>query len=320
MMEKRKTLVLSFLLIPLLFFGCGKKQTAKEEVGEKKGREIVLGYSTPALNNTFWIRVTNGINEECNKRGVKVIVTDAQDNPNKQLSDVEDLIQKKVDALLISPYESDPIVPAVQSANRANIPVIIVDIGTSGGEYASLIISDNIKGGKLAGEYMVKVLNGEGKVAHIQCQLGAVNAQKRGQGFEEALKGTGVKVVAKRPADSRRDLAMKVMEDILQRHPDLDGVFAQNDEMALGALQAIEAAGKLGKIKVIGFDGNKDALEAIKAGKMLATVAQLPEEMGKMAVDVALKVLKGEKVEKNIYVPVTLVTKENVDEFLSKFK
>jgi ribose transport system substrate-binding protein len=167
---------------------------------------------------------------------------------------------------------------------------------------------------------MVKALNGKGKVAHIQCQLGAVNAQKRGQGFEEALKGTNVKVVVKRPADSRRDKALQVMEDILQRHPDLDGVFAQNDEMALGALQAIEAAGKLGKIKVIGFDGNKDALEAIKAGKMLATVAQQPEEMGKMAVDIALKVLKGEKVEKNIYVPVKLVTKENVDEFLSKFK
>ncbi len=320
-MKKEFVLLIS---TSLLFFllGCGKKQ-AKERVETemvKVGKEIVLGYSTPALNNTFWIRVTNGIKEECNKRGVKVIITDAQDNPNKQLNDVEDLIQKKVDTLLISPYESDPVVPAVQSANRANIPVIIVDIGTSGGEYASLIISDNIKGGRLAGEYMVKALQGKGKVAHIQCQLGAVNAQKRGQGFEETLKGTGVKVVVKRPANSRRDLAMQVMEDILQRHPDLDGVFAQNDEMALGALQAIEAAGKLGKIKVIGFDGNKDALEAIKKGKMLATIAQQPEEMGKMAVDIALKVLRGEKVEKDIYVPVRLVTKENVDEFLSKLQ
>lgn len=319
---RRKAIFLAISLIVLPFFwGCGKK-TSKEGKTEvtKQGKEIVLGYSTPALNNTFWIRVTSGIKEECDRRGVKVIVTDAQGNPDKQLSDVEDLIQKRVSALLISPYESDPVVPAVQSANRANIPVVIVDIGTSGGEYASLIISDNIKGGRLAGEYMVKALKGKGKVAHIQCQLGAVNAQKRGQGFEEALKGTGVKVVVKRPADSRRDLAMQVMEDILQRYPDLDGVFAQNDEMALGALQAIEAAGKLGKIKVIGFDGNKDALEAIKEGKMLATIAQQPEEMGKMAVDIALKVLKGEEVEKNIYVPVRLVTKENVEEFLAKLR
>lgn len=314
-MMKKILLMVAFLL-PVLFLSCGKKQAVKKEGGES----FTIGYSTPALNNTFWIRVTKGIREECDKKGIKVIVADAQDNPYKQLNDVDDLIQKKVDVLLISPYESDPIVPAVKSANKAGIPVVIVDIGVSGGEYASLIISDNYKGGQLAGEFLKKVLKGKGTVAHIQCQLGAVNAQKRGQGFEDALKGTQIKIVAKRPADSRRDLAMQVMEDILQKHPNLDAVFAQNDEMALGALQAIEAVGKVGKIKVIGFDGNKDALEAIKAGKMLATVAQQPEEMGKMAVDIALKVLKGEKVDKEIYVPVQLVTKENVDEFLKKFQ
>jgi len=284
--------------------GCNRKPA-----GEKK---IRIGYTTPALSNQFWNRVAGGIKEDAAKNGAEVIVLDAQGDSGKQLSDVEDLIQKNVSAILISPWDTDTAASCIKKANKAKIPVIVVDIGTSGGDYASFIVSDNKEGGRMAGKLVAEKLGNKGKVAHIQCQLGARNAQLRGEGFEEIMKEKGIQIVAKQPADSRRDLGMSVMENILQANPDLNAVFAQNDEMALGALRAIETSGKKGKILVVGFDGNDDAMKAIKDGGMFASVGQQPEEMGRIAFQTAMKVIKGEKVEKEIFVPVKLITKDTL--------
>ncbi len=279
---------------------------------EATGELIV--YSAPDLNNTYWLRVSAGVEEGAKLAGYKLQTLDAQGKADKQLSDIQNILQKKPKALLISPYESDPIVPAVKQANEAGVPVIIVDIGISGGEYAALIISDNFAGGKLAGEWMAKELGKGAKVAHIQCQLGAENAQKRGKGFEEAAKAAGLQVVAKQPADSDRSKALTVMQNMLQAHKDIKGVFCQNDEMALGALRACETAGR-DDVLICGFDGNNEALEAIKAGKVGATIAQQPEEMGKSAVDF-VKQLGTLEPGKEVDVPVVLVTKTNLADFL----
>jgi len=293
--------------VMLIGTGCANRKGA----GSKKMR---VGYSTPALSNQFWNRVTAGIKNEAIKNGVDVVVADAQGDSGKQLSDIEDLIQKNVSAILISPWDTDTAASCLKKANRAKIPVIVVDIGTSGGEYAAFIVSDNKEGGRMAGRYIAEKLGDKGKAVHIQCQLGARNAQLRGEGFEEIMKEKGIPIVAKQPADSRRDLGMSVMENILQGNPDVNAVFAQNDEMALGALRAIETSGKKGKIMVVGFDGNDDAISAIKDGGMSASVGQQPEEMGKIALDTALKVLKKEKVNKEIFVPVKLITKESLEQ------
>ncbi len=304
---KRYIIVATVIMLGLtMLFTCG---CAKKKTGRAK---MVVGYSTPALTNQFWNRVSNGIKEEGAKNGMEVLVADAQGDSGKQLSDVEDLVQKKVAALLISPWDTDTAAACIKKANRAGIPVIVVDIGTSGGDYAAFIVSDNKEGGRMAGRFVAEKLGGKGKVVHIQCQLGARNAQLRGEGFEEIMKEKGIPIVAKQPADSRRDLGMSVMENILQKNPDVSAVFAQNDEMALGALRAIETGGKKGEILVVGFDGNDDAISAIKDGGMAASVGQQPEEMGRIALQTALKVIDKQPVDKDIFVPVKLITKDTL--------
>jgi ABC-type sugar transport system substrate-binding protein len=255
------------------------------------------------------------VGEEAKKAGAELRVVDAQGDARKQLSDIEDLAQQRMDAILISPYQSDPIVPAVRAANEAKIPVVIVDIGVKGGEYAALIISDNFAGGRLAGEFIARKIAGKGPVAHISAQPGVENARKRGAGFAQVMTERGIKIAASQSAYSERAKGMEVMENMLQAHPDLRAVFCENDEMALGASRALIGAGRP-EVVVVGFDGNPDALEAIRKGQLAASVAQQPEEMGRMGVRIALKAIAGEPVEKTVQVPVTLITRDNVAQFL----
>ena len=276
-----------------------------------------LAYSTASLANVFWQRVTNGVREQAKTEGAQITVVDAQGDARKQLSDIEDLVEQRVNAILISPYQSDPIVPAVRAANDSKIPVVIVDIGVKGGKYAALIISDNFAGGRLAGEFIAKQIGGKGAVAHISAQPGVENARKRGQGFAQVMKERGIKIVASQSAYSERARGMDVMENILQAHPDLRAVFCENDEMALGATRALIGAGRK-EVVVVGFDGNPDALDAIRRGELAATVAQQPEEMGRMGVRIALKSLNGEMAQETVQVPVTLITGDNVAKFLPK--
>jgi len=276
-----------------------------------------MGYSVQDLGNQYWQLVAQGIKDRAAELGnIDVIVLDARTDPGRQLAQVEDLIQQKVDVILLSPWDPDPGGSCVEAANKANIPVIVLDVGVNSGKIETFIVSDNLKGGELAGEFIAQKLGGKGKVAHIQCQLGYKIPALRGEGFTNVMKKYGIEIVAKQPADSQRSLGMKVMEDFIQAHPDLNAVFCENDEMALGALEAVKAAGLQDKIIVVGFDAIPDALCSIKNGELAATVAQKPYEIGKMGVDAALKVLKGEKLPETIYVPVELVTPENVDQFL----
>lgn len=280
-------------------------------------KRIVIGYSVQDLGNQYWQLVAQGVKDRAAELGnIDVIVLDARTDPGRQLAQVEDLIQQKVDVILLSPWDPDPGGSCVEAANKAGIPVIVLDVGVNSGKIETFIVSDNLKGGELAGEFVAQKLGGKGKVAHIQCQLGYVIPALRGEGFTNVMKKYGIEIVAKQPADSQRSLGMKVMEDFIQAHPDLNAVFCENDEMALGALEAVKAAGLQDKIIVVGFDAIPDALCSIKNGGLAATVAQKPYEIGKMGVDAALKVLKGEKLPETIYVPVELVTPENVDQFL----
>jgi len=308
-MVLHRFILLAALAAGLAFiFGCQRTApTAKPA--------LRLAYSTASLENVFWQRVTKGARDEATKARADLRVVDAQGDARKQLSDIEDLVQQRMDAILISPYQSDPIVPAVLAANKARIPVVIVDIGVKGGDYAALIISDNLAGGRLAGEFIASKIDREGPVAHISAQPGVENARKRGEGFAQVMKERGIKIVASQTAYSERAKGMEVMENILQAHPDLRAVFCENDEMALGATRALgplrgRPAGRKDVI-VVGFDGNPDALAAIRKGEMAATVAQQPEEMGRMGVRIALKALKGEAVAKTVQVPVTLITRDN---------
>lgn len=307
-------LILTFAMI--LSVGCSTQKPGtetKENVagsgGETKSDVVKVGLSVSTLNNPFFVTLKKGAEEEAKAKGMEIISVDAQNDSAKQLSDIEDLIQKKVDVLLINPTDSGAVVGAIEAANNANIPVITLDRSADGGEVVAHIASDNVAGGKMAGDFILEKLGNKGKVVELEGIPGSSAARERGEGFHNAVDGIdGVEVVAKQAADFDRAKGLSVMENILQQSKDINAVFAHNDEMALGALQALEAAG-LTDVVLVGFDATDDAVAAVKDGKMTATVAQKPETIGQQGVDKALQVANGETVDKFIPIDLELVTK-----------
>lgn len=292
----------------LLLGACSMSQGGDDSSEEKKSSsdETKIGMSVSTLNNPFFVTLSDGAKDEAKKEKVDLTVVDAQDNASKQAADVEDLIQQDVDLIIINPTDSEAITSAVEAANDANIPVITVDRAAEGGEVVSHIASDNEAGGKMAAEYLKEVVGKGAKVAQLEGVAGSSAATERGAGFESIGK-KDFDIVASQTANFNRSEGLTVMENILQSNSDIEGVFAQNDEMALGAIEAIEASGK--DIKVVGFDATDDGVKAVEDGKMIATIAQKPTEIGEIAIETAVKSLNGEEVEKNIPVELELVKK-----------
>ncbi len=272
---------------------------------------LTVGLSLSTLNNPFFVTLRNGAVAQAKIMNLKLVVVDAQNDPAKQVSDVEDLIQKKVDVILLNPTDAAALVPAVKEANKANIPVLTIDRSVNGGKVVLHIASDNVKGGEMAAAYIVKRLKGKGKVVELEGIPGTSAARERGKGFETYIKKfPGIKLVAKQTANFDRAKGLSVMENILQAQPHIDAVFAQNDEMALGAIQAIKAAKRQKEMFVVGFDAIKDALNAIKKGEMAATIAQQPYVMGILGVVNGYLAANGVKFSmKFIPVPLKLITK-----------
>ncbi len=310
-MGKRTTLLAVLVLAILasaLAAGC-------QRGGGEGGGGPRIGLSVSTLNNPFFVTLRNGAQDAAKKEGVELVVSDAQNDAATQQDDVQNFVTQQMDAILVNPVDSESIVPAVQAANQANIPVIALDRGASGGEIATLIASDNVEGGRLAGEELIRLV-GSGPVAQLEGIPGASPTRDRGQGFEEAINAQeAVELVASQTANFDRAEGLNVTENILQSNPEIKGIFAQNDEMALGAVRALgDQAGT--DVKIVGFDAIEDALKAIQDGKMNATVAQQPDKIGSLGVKNAMMVIDGESVPKNIPVEVKLVTQENVSEFL----
>lgn len=274
-----------------------------------------IGLSLSTLGNPFFVTLRDGAQAAATAANFELIVVDAQDSVSKQVSDLEDLIQRGVDVLIINPTDADAVVPAVMLANQAGIPVIAVDRGVAGGVLAYFIASDNVAGGRLAAELICGKLGGSGPVVELEGIPGASAARERGQGFNEYLAADcpGLTVVARQTANFNRAEGLTVMENILQAQPDIAAVFAHNDEMALGALQAIRASGR--DILVVGFDATDDAVAAVNACEMAATVAQQPAELGRMAVEAAAEILRtGAPAETVIVaVPLQLVTSDDCE-------
>lgn len=266
-----------------------------------------VGLSVSTLNNPFFVTLRDGAKAAADKAGLELLVLDAQDKPDKQVADIEDLTQKKVKVILVNPTDAAAVVPAIQRANGAGVPVITVDRAASGGKVAFHIASDNVAGGRLAADFVCKLLGGKGKLAELEGIPGSSAARDRGKGFNDELKSkcAGVTVAARQTANFDRAQGLTVMENILQAQPRLDAMFAHNDEMALGAVQAIKSSKR--KIKVVGFDATDDAVKAVHACDMAATVAQQPKEMGRLAVEKAAELAKGGKApEQTEFIPVAL--------------
>jgi ABC-type sugar transport system substrate-binding protein len=283
--------------------------------GCDRGGDTDLGLALSTMNNPFFVGIREGAQAEADARGLNINITDAQNDPTQQINQMETFTSQDVRAAIINPVDSEAAVPAVGVANRAKVPVISIDRGVNGGTVGSTIASDNVAGGRLAAKTLAESMHGKGKVAFLEGQAGTSAARERGQGFEEGIKKyPGIEVVARQPADFDRTKGMDVMSNMLQAHRDIGGVFAANDEMALGASKAL--GGRSGKgVKVVAFDGTPDGITAVRKGTLTATVAQQPELLGKQAVDQALRASRGERLPQQIKVLVVLVTRHNAAKF-----
>ncbi|HHT7762458.1 ribose ABC transporter substrate-binding protein RbsB [Pasteurella multocida] len=266
---------------------------------------IALAVST--LDNPFFVTLKDGAQKKADELGYKLVVLDSQNDPAKELANVEDLTVRGVKVLLINPTDSEAVVNAVKMANRNKIPVITLDRGAVAGDVVSHIASDNVAGGKMAGDFIAEKLGVGAKVIQLEGIAGTSAARERGEGFKQAIDAHKFDVLASQPADFDRTKGLNVMENLLASKGDVKAVFAQNDEMALGALRAINAANK--KVLVVGFDGTDDGVKAVQTGKMAATIAQQPDLIGALGVVTADKVLKGEKVEAKIPVDLKVIHK-----------
>ncbi|GGS39483.1 MULTISPECIES: ABC transporter permease/substrate-binding protein [Streptomyces] len=274
-----------------------------------------VGMSLSTLNNPFFVQMKEGAQAEAEKAGIDLTVTDAQNDASQQANQLQNFTSSGVSSIIVNPVDSDAVGPGVRSANKAGIPVIAADRGVNKADTATLVASDNVAGGKLAADALADKLGGKGSIVILQGTAGTSASRERGAGFAEGLKAyPDIKVVAKQPADFDRTKGLDVMTNLIQSHPGVTGVFAENDEMALGAVKALGS--KAGKsVSVVGFDGTPDGLKAVEAGTLYASVAQQPAELGKIAVQNAVKAAEDEKVASTVKVPVKVVTRENVADF-----
>ncbi|MEV5436069.1 substrate-binding domain-containing protein [Streptomyces sp. NPDC052682] len=274
-----------------------------------------VGLSLSTLNNPFFVQIRKGAQAEADRLGVNLTVTDAQNDASQQANQLQNFTSSNLGAIIVNPVDSDAAGPSVRAAGQARIPVIAVDRGVNKAKTETLVASDNVTGGELAAKTLAEKLGGKGKIVILQGQAGTSAARERAAGFAAGLKAyPGIRVVAQQPADFDRTKGLDVMSNLLQAHPDVQGVIAANDEMALGAIKALGS--KAGtSVQVVGFDGTPDGLTAVEGGTLYASVAQQPSQLGKIAVDNALRALQGKKVEQTVKVPVKVVTKKNVAGF-----
>jgi len=294
--------LLCLVIIVTLFAGCSSTQVPSTKENKK------IGISISTLDNPFFVSIKTGATKKAKELGYELFVTNSANDSTKERANIEDLVQQGVGVLIVNPVDSAAVGNAIAVANEKNIPVITVDRAADTGKVIIHIASDNVAGGKMAADFILKKLGGKGKIVELQGIPGSSATNDRGKGFHSGVDGkAGVKVVVSQAADFDRQKGLTVMENIIQSTSNFDAVFSHNDEMALGAIKALKAANK--KVIIVGFDGGDDAKAAVDSGDMTATVAQQPELMGSMAVDNAIKILKGETLPKNIAVDVTLMKK-----------
>lgn len=294
---KRAWLISALLLITLL--------ASCTTASDIEGKNIGLIVST--TDNPFFRALVDGAQTEASMQEVTLHILDSENNVETEYAAVESLISEGIDSLLINPTDSDAVYPAIRLANESKIPVITVDRASSGGRVVCHIASDNEAGGRLAATYMIELLGNAGKYAEMRGIEGTSAAMARGLGFnEEMIEKGDMTFAAQVTADFDRDKGYEMMKKLLAVHPDLDALFAHNDEMAVGASLAAEELNS--DVRIIGFDGTLDGLRAVQEGKMAATIVQRPENMGIIAVKKAITYLEGEEVNPVVMVDVELVT------------
>jgi ribose transport system substrate-binding protein len=297
--------------------GCGGDNTDKDadtpDAAAEVETKLTIGVSLLTRTHPFYQDLEAGLNEAADSAGFELLVTAGEFDVARQKDQVHDFIVKGVNAIVVSPCDSKSIGTAVKAANDAGIPVFTADIAclAEGVEVVSHVASDNVAGGRLAAQAMAEALDGAGEVAIID-HPEVESVIQRVKGFEhELVRWQGLEVVSKLSGHGVKDQAFRTAEDMLQGYPELDGIFGINDDSALGALAAVEKAGRTGSVVIIGFDAVPEAREAIAAGKIYADVIQRPREIGRRTIEAVQTYISGGAVEREILIPCELFTKED---------
>ena len=299
MLKKLATLTMSFILCSSLLVGCGKNTNSDTQK---------IGLIVSTLNNPFFVDLKTGIENQAKKLGYDVVVLDSQNDPAKEVSNMEDISVKDVDVVLLNPVDSDSAIASVMVANNLDLPVITVDRAANGGEVVSHVASDNAEGGKMAAQYLINQLGDNANIVELEGIAGSSATRDRGAGFDNEIENSNLNIITKQSADFDRTKGLSVMENIIQSKGDIDAVFAQNDEMALGALKALQDA-NMDNVLVVGFDATDDAVASVNKGEMSATIAQQPILIGETAVNLTHRFLSGETVEAFAPVELKLISK-----------
>lgn len=281
---------------------------------EKK--KTTIGVSLLTMTNPFFRDLGEAMADEASKHGMEVMLTAGEFDVAKQRNQIADFLVRRVDAIVLSPCDSRAIATSIAEANKAGIPVFTVDIAVlaAGVKIESHIATDNYGGGRLAAQALIGALGGGGKVAILD-HPEVESVILRTRGFEEELakqkkeNGVTTEIVVKLPGGGVKDKSFKASEDLLQAHPDVTGIFASNDPAALGAVAALEKAGKLSQVKIVGFDGMPEGKQAIKDGKIYADPIQFPDRIGRQAIQSIVKYLAGDEVPKETLIPTALYRK-----------
>ena len=311
----RRTIVCTLALAVLVALGAGASVRDAAEA-QKRPRLVVF---TKNVTNPFWKAVRVGADKAAKALGADLehAAPTKPDNIEEQTRLVEDWIVKKPDAFVFVPVDYKALVPSIEKVNRAGIPIVIFSNRMTGVDAVSYVGSDDETIGYELARYLFKNLGGRGKVIHIDGVPAAITAQNRKKGFDRALKEhPGIELLASQPGNYRRLPAVQVMENLMQRFPTVDGVWCANDDMAVGVVEALEAAGRGGKTKVVGIDAIPDGAAAIAKGRMLASADYSGHDQGFLAVSAAVRHLRGERVPKEILLPVVIVEQSNVQAWM----
>lgn len=309
---KRILSVLSAILLGFVLIGCTVDQeSGGGEITDTGDGELSIGFSISTLNNPFFVSMADGAEEKAKELGIKINVIDAGNDPAKQSTDIEDLVNTGIDVLIVNPEDSASVGPAIQSAIDKGIRIIAIDRIIEGAETDVFIGTDNVQAAQAAGEELLSYLDSNDEVIVLEGVPGASSAIDRNEGFLNALEGN-VNIVASQTANFDRTEALTVTENLLQAHPNLRAIIAANDEMALGAIEAVNGAGSVAgeDVLITGFDANEDAINAVGAETMLLTVEQRPGQMGAIAVQAALDLFEGNDVDAEIPSDVTVLDAE----------
>jgi len=307
---KRTILSLALCAALLSLAGCGSSAP------EKKRIAVVV----KALDSEFWLAVKSGVDAAAKEHPdleVSIMAPQREIDIDQQVSLIEDQLVRKVALLVVAPAGVAQVTPVLDRAKTLGVRTILVDTDAPWPGKLAFVGTDNFQGGKMAGEFLVQQLKGKGRIAVIRGVPGVETHESRLAGFRAALAGAaGMQIVAEQPANSERALAMTVMENILTSQKDLDGVFATNDQMALGALEAIQARHASKMPIIVAFDAGKEVVSQIQNGRIAAAVAQLPYQMGYQSVKAAARFVAGESIPGRVDTGVKMVTRENAAEFL----